>query len=413
MVSVSPRLAIGLLASAALCLAGAAARPAATATVNVRALGAKADGKTDDAAAIQRAIDQASRTGGRVLFPPSEQPYLIGRSLVVAASNIELHGPGAILKLADGASAGGIVDCIEIKGSRHKPLQDVTIRGLTIDANYWNQPGAKNPRGIDSDWVTRLLIDKVAIRRAFVGLTFGRGVTHSEARDCLITEWHNDGYDVSGDGVTGSAHHIRFVRCRAADSPNQRDGGLPGRRDDAWEIEDGCTDVELIDCVAENAGGTGFGVRSHRHSKPVEMRNIRFARCRATKMRGRGWMARGTSHLVTTRGVRLLDCRSDSPCAFYGGVRDVEIVGGEFTAPILIGMSADSDKARRAPDAPARNVVITRARLAALKANLQPGNDGHQPYQPTLTLQNTTVLDTLDVFGSRQHLKATDCRLPK
>jgi len=380
---------------------------------NVRDFGARADGKSDDAPAIQRAIDAASQAGGRVLLPPSEQPYLLGSSLVVAAGDVELFGPGATIKLADGASAGKIVDCIEIKGTEHSPIRNVAIRGLTIDANYWNQPGAKNPRGIDSDWATGLLIEHVTIERAFVGLTFGRGVTHSEARDCLITQWHNDGYDVSADGFTAATHHVRFVRCRATNSPDEDQGGLPGRRDDAWEIEDGCTDVELIDCVAEDAGGTAFGVRSHRHNKPVEMRRIVFTRCTARRMRRFAWCVRGTSAQVTTRGVRLIDCASDSPCAFYKGVSDVEIAGGKFTAAILIGMHRDTEKARQAPSAPARNVVISRAEVAVLKANLKPGHDGERAYQPTLGLLGATVARTFEIFGDRKHLQAADCRLPR
>jgi len=397
-----------LVTSVALCC-----EPLLAADFSVHDTGAKADSTTDDAAAIQRAIDQASRAGGRVLFPPAERPYLIGKPLVVAASNVELHGPGATLKLADGASAGKTVDCIEIKGTKDKPLRDIAIRGLTIDANYWKQPGAKAPRGIDSDWATNLVVDKVTIKRAWVGLTFGRGVTHSEARDCLITQWHNDAYDVSGDRDAAATHHVRFLRCRAANSPDEDQGGLPGRRDDAWEIEDGCTDVELVDCVAENAGGTAFGVRSHRYTKPVEMRRIAFTRCRATKMRRFGWCVRGTSAIVTTHGVKLIDCSSDSTCAFYNGVGDIEIAGGTFTAPLLIGMYRDSEKATQPPAAPARDVAISRAKLDVLKANLKPGNDGAQGYQPTLTLRRTTVANTLKVFGDRKHLDATDCQLPQ
>lgn len=183
--------------------------------VNVRDFGAKADGESDDAPAIQRAINQVSKTGGRVSFPATANPYSIHTSLIVSADNVDLYGPGATIKLADEASGGKVIDCIVIQGTENKPVSGVRVHGLTIDANYWKQTGSANPRGIDSDWATRLVIEKVTIRRPFVGLTFGLGVTYSEARDCTINQWHNDAFDVSGDGQSDGTHHIKFIRCRA------------------------------------------------------------------------------------------------------------------------------------------------------------------------------------------------------
>ena len=104
-------------------IAGSALGQATPGTItSVTDLGAKGDGKTDDAAAIQAAIDRVSRTGGRVLIPKAASPYLIGRSLVIAADNVALCGPGATLRLADGAGSGKIVDCIEIRGTEAQIL---------------------------------------------------------------------------------------------------------------------------------------------------------------------------------------------------------------------------------------------------------------------------------------------------
>jgi hypothetical protein len=68
--------------------------PAPAVVVNVRDLRARADGQTADAPAIQQAINRVARTGGCVLLPPSEHPYLIGCSLAIAADNVELEGGG-------------------------------------------------------------------------------------------------------------------------------------------------------------------------------------------------------------------------------------------------------------------------------------------------------------------------------
>ncbi len=49
--------------------------------VSAKVIGAKADGVTDDTAALQKALDEASRTGGRVWLPPGR--YLVKGSLRV------------------------------------------------------------------------------------------------------------------------------------------------------------------------------------------------------------------------------------------------------------------------------------------------------------------------------------------
>ena len=42
---------------------------ASSKTINVKDIGAKGDGRTDDTAAIQKALDQGSRTNATIYFP--------------------------------------------------------------------------------------------------------------------------------------------------------------------------------------------------------------------------------------------------------------------------------------------------------------------------------------------------------
>jgi len=76
------------------CLAVATAQSSGP-LFNVRDYGVRADGKTNDAAAIQKAIEAAARGGGGVVyFPPGN--YLSGT--LVLKSNVTLHlAPGATL----------------------------------------------------------------------------------------------------------------------------------------------------------------------------------------------------------------------------------------------------------------------------------------------------------------------------
>ena len=413
---------------------------AAAVVVNVRDLGAKADGKTDDTRAIQKAINQVgAKGGGRVLLPPAKQPYMISSTLVIGRDNVEFYGPGATIQMVDNANRGKGRDSLYIGGSGRKPLRGVVVRGLTIDTNIWKQPKARYPRGLLASYVTGLLIEKVTVKRAGVALSFGKGATHSEARDCLVTQWHNDGFNVTGDrrGGVAHAHHIKFIRCRAADSRDEADGGPPGKRDNAWEIEDGCHDVEFIDCVAENASGRAFGLRNHgkkRDHRPCDTHSFVFTRCRVTNMGSRGWWALGggryddsmgkTDPQVTIRNVKLIDCQSDTTCSFLRGARDIQIIGGKFTAPVLFGMDADTEPGRR-PPAQAYGISVSGGGFDVLKANLTPGKvakraviRGTGPIetvaeQPTLALNKVRVRKTLEIFGKQKHLTMTDCVLPK
>lgn len=386
------------------CLVGPAAeRQSGCVIVNVRDMGAKADEQTDDAPAIQAAIDRVSKTGGRVLIPKASSHYAIGRSLVISADNVELDGYGATLRLADGAGSEGIVDCIEIRGTQARRIRNISICGLTIDSNFGAQKKSGkqgNPRGIDCDWASSVLIEGVTIRRAFVSLTFGMGVTHSEARDCLVTDYYDDGFNVSGDRVTDGCHHITFIRCRAADS-------RPGA-DCAWEIEDGCSNVTLIDCEAHNVHNSAFEVRSHAVKEASHMRDIVFVRCRATDVKsaatGRGWFVRGWDNHISTSGVTLVDCRTDAICAFVSGVSKVTVVNGRFTGRFLVGVHhADvSGKVnpKRSPHQ-ARDVTVTGAEIAALEANLEPAIGKGERYQPTLALFRTRVTKSAAIKGDQ------------
>lgn len=381
---------------------GEAAQAAqATVVVNACDLGAVADGKTDVAEAIQAAIDRVARTGGRVVLPAAERPYLIGRTLRIAADNIELDATGATIQLADGASSHKKVHCLLVTGTESRPIRGIVVRGLTVDANYWQQQNAAQPRGIECRWASEVLFDRVTVRRAWVSLAFARGSSHCEARDCVVTQWHNDGFDANGDGVTRSAHHIRFVRCRAVDSPDESAGGLPGRRDDAWEIEDGATDIELVDCVVRNAGGKAFGVRNHpptgRHT-----RNVQFIRFQATDA-GPGWIASRT-HDNSVAGIQLTDCQMDAGLKLQSPIRDLRIRGGRFAGPITSGIDGGVG--------PLRNAEVVGAEIESLHVNLKPSHDGAEAYQPTFTLRQVKLAKRPIVEGAAEHLRLEDCQLP-
>ncbi|MGD8238124.1 MAG: glycosyl hydrolase family 28-related protein [Armatimonadota bacterium] len=321
-----------------LVLCAAAGQPAAALLqVNVRERGAVGDGVTDDTAAIQGAIDAAEAAGGGVvLFPPTEQEYIVTRTLRIDGSNVELRGYGATIKLADHAGDNAVVDVIEVVGTEELAVDGVTITGLTIDGNYWAQTEAGSPRCIDFDYATGAAVHDVHLKRGFVGMTFGKGCARCVAIGCTATQWHNDAFDASGDGVSGGCTSIAFIDCHALDAPNERDGGLPGTRDEAWEIEDGAQYVDVINCSVENAGGKGFGVRNHDGYETEITERINFINCSVRGVTGVGWRINSLTETNVTRDIRLHECYSDAPVSLSGTVADV-VMSGRFDGGINVG----------------------------------------------------------------------------
>jgi polygalacturonase len=75
---------------------------------NVRAFGALGDGKSNDTAAIQAAIDQCSRTGGRLVFPPGD--YRTGMVRLRSRVTIELRNQAVWRAIPDPALYPRVVD---------------------------------------------------------------------------------------------------------------------------------------------------------------------------------------------------------------------------------------------------------------------------------------------------------------
>ena len=305
--------------------------------IDVTKWGARGNGATDDAPAIQRAIDAAeSAGGGTVYLPPSDQPYLVGKTLRIDGHGVRLVGYGATIKLADHAGDKRVVDVIEVTGTADAPLRDVKILGLTIDGNYWAQTDARNPRCIDTDYAAGMVVRDVHVTRGFVCLSFGRGCSSCSAVDCTATRWHNDGFNASGDGVSAGCQAVSFINCHARDAANEADGGLPGRRNNAWEIEDGAQDIYVVDCSVENAGGNGFGIRNHAGFANEITQNIVLVNCSVRNVAGVAAYASSNTDTNVVRRVRLLNVRTNARLRFTNGVEDV-IASGRFDAGIEIG----------------------------------------------------------------------------
>lgn len=99
--------------------------------VSVKDFGAKGDGATDDATAIQSALDSLSTKGGIIFFPAGT--YIIG-SILYFYANQKLVGDNAVLK-----KSGSITAIITSAGDTtitgYNGVHDCTFDGLTFDGN--------------------------------------------------------------------------------------------------------------------------------------------------------------------------------------------------------------------------------------------------------------------------------------
>lgn len=93
---------------------------------NVLAHGATGDGTTDDATAIQAAIDAAELTGGTVFFPPGI--YIVGTELVVDTYSVKVMGAG------QGSMSQATGPILRAKtGSALRSVLRLSARFLTVD----------------------------------------------------------------------------------------------------------------------------------------------------------------------------------------------------------------------------------------------------------------------------------------
>jgi len=185
----------------AILLAGALAH-GATVDVRSHAFGARGDGRTDDTAAIQKAIHAVAGTGGTVLVPAGT--YLVNtvassdRGLVVAGRMTLQLAQGAILKAIPNAARNSTI--LSVAGA-----SQVTILGGTL------QGDRSGHSGTEGEWGMGLSIQnsrQVTVRGMVARDCWGDGFYISASAEVSLTEvlaQHNrrNGLSVTScDGLT-------------------------------------------------------------------------------------------------------------------------------------------------------------------------------------------------------------------
>ena len=416
-----------LLVTVAVCLV---VESASAAVYKITDYGATADGTTDCSPAIGAAIAAATAAGGgQILLPPADKPYLITDSIRLETGNLHIVGEGATVYLKDGsgrgrAGADDMLHIIRIQGTPEAPIENVSVSGLKIDANYWGQIAgagswqtaakvAGTTRGIMINHARTVTISDVSIHRPFVGMTFGLGAHDCEARNVIVTGFHHDGFGVTPEHVERGASNIVFRNCVVADSLSETDGGPSGGRIKGWEIEEGAQDVKLIDCEVRNTSANGFYVRPHGGGR-FATGNVEMIRCRTVDAGPEAFSVAGYTHGEPVRNVRLIDCRADDRnLTVRLNSDDVTVKGGTFGS-LSIGFYTDYEDEHHYRDKntemfeklPARRVVIEDVTITGeVRINATPGHDGAADYLTDVTLKNVTVQGDMYIVGDPDRVK--------
>jgi polygalacturonase len=164
--------------------------------IDARTFGATGDGKTDDTAALQRAIDAAAPTSGGVFLSPAtyltrELHVRPGIALVGIPAWNYSSGGGTVLRLAD-ASSPGLLNLTDARGAT---LDGLALDGRNIGSNIHGIFTARTAYGPHEDGFR--------IDRCQVAHFSGDGISLSHAwcfsvRHCEMMANHGDGLSLRG-----------------------------------------------------------------------------------------------------------------------------------------------------------------------------------------------------------------------
>ncbi|MFN3930135.1 MAG: right-handed parallel beta-helix repeat-containing protein [Brevundimonas sp.] len=203
--------------------------------VNVTMTGARGDGRHDDTAAIQEALDAALT----VIVPGADRHYRITAPLVLRAGQI-VRGEGdrsRIIQSAGGASAAALW------GDR---LQDLTVADLHVT------PGPAGPNFLHGHAILLRDCTGIRIERLTVSGHRRGGVTLQNCSTAVVRSCGVGASSVNpvADDHTATGYDILVVN--------------------------GGSDILIADNRCVNGAGTGIGVQSTATSEPFTFHNIRI-----------------------------------------------------------------------------------------------------------------------------------------
>ena len=246
--------------------------PDSTIVVNVRDQGAKGDGRSDDTAAIQAAIDAVGGTGGTVVVPD-------GTYMVDATGDQRLRLKSRMtLKLANDATLKAIpTDAKKYAVLTIAGVSDVWVAGGTLEGERDQHRGKAGAAGM--------------------GLRIDDGAKHITVSGLTAKKMWGDGFYVAG------AEDVRF--CSVTADANRRQGL-------SVIAADG---LLVLNSVFKNTHGTrpGAGIDFEPNSESEEISNVRVVNSKFLDNDGAGILVAGKRARISKMEMTRNTFRNNRP----------------------------------------------------------------------------------------------------
>lgn len=279
---------------------------------DVRALGARGDGATDDSAAINSALTALPRTNRSIRFPPGV--YLVSRTIVIPA-NVTVTGYGATLKSVNAEPYDPVLKVDHVSG--------VVIEGFEIDGQRWAVPSLTEFKHgvavVSSANVT--LRDLYSHDNMGDGVYVGAAKGRAPSKNVYVSNIRSEGNARQGVSIT-ALDGGRFEKVVGR--------GTVGRPPEAGlDIEPGdeasvVRNLSFTDCDFLDNAGAGIMVQ-FRGTPTAVQSGILFKRCNSSGNRHVG------VYLAYPVGVAFEDCAIAANGSWgvdwETGGRDVSFVG--------------------------------------------------------------------------------------
>lgn len=291
--------------------------------LNVLDYGALGDGATNDAAAIQKTINQVlSAGGGVVYFPPGK--YLIASGLTITGSDIALQGAGKDVTTI----FGGIPVDWSISALSTTIKRNIEIRDLTLDVNNGNRAS-----GIQVGYVAGF-----AVRRCrFVNIAaggWGLFIGIADAKDPVI---HNSNIVVEDtDFDTHSGTLEQFLVFNSANITVSRSTftNFPGGPAlGFWQNDD---NVTVEDSSFANGGTALYYSQS---TNNLAFRNLVMSNV-TNGISGANQSDHGSFGATTVRNIQITGgtYSATEVCVELGAVDGASVIGAHFYHCGAIGL---------------------------------------------------------------------------
>jgi polygalacturonase len=254
----------------------------APSTYNVRDSGAIGDGRTDDTAALQKAIDSAASAGGGTVSLP-EGTYITGSIELKSHVTLDL-APGAVIHGSSDAGEYPIVHA-RWEGLDHQchqalifatDAQDIAITGSGSILGEGKVGKLRNPRGptlFEPTGCDGVLITGVTLGNDGVWTfhpTYSRNITVSHVTFASVGG-NSDGIDPD------SCEHVTIDQCSF--SAGDDDIAIKsGKGQEGVKVGKPCNDISITDCTfTKGHGGVSMGSELSGGISNVKVSNCTFS----------------------------------------------------------------------------------------------------------------------------------------